>query len=186
MRLMANVAVLVTLAPPLWAEGEGVADPAVVAALITAVTANGCQMTEDEADPLLDPLGYPQDAIRAAADALVTSGQATFVDDTFVLGSDLCGGGTDSVEAPVMADETPTEADGEVDAMDPRAQFLSALRDNDCRMFEDDADTMLPAYGLTMDMTSAIAEELITSNEAIFSDGEFILAPSVCAGVNGG
>jgi hypothetical protein len=125
------------------------ADDIVIADLIAAVTANGCQMTEDEADPLLDPLRHSQDAIRAAAESLAADGRATFSegDDTFALTEAVC----------VPDGDGPAQMPDETALIE---MIFDIFRANDCTITEDQLMTGIAASGVAMEDLEQIAPEM--------------------------
>jgi hypothetical protein len=72
--IVVRVLVAVLLASPAMAEGGPT--EAQREAFIAAVTANGCQMTEAEAETQLPPLGIDRDTSALISDALIAEGLA--------------------------------------------------------------------------------------------------------------
>ncbi len=81
---------LLLLATPAWAEG-GPTD-AQREAFIAAITANGCQMTEDEAEAQLPAAGIDRDTSGLITDALIEEGLAEISEDgsTLTLKTEGC------------------------------------------------------------------------------------------------
>ena len=60
------------------------------AAVIAALNANGCAMTEDDGPALLKAQGVTMDDSEPVVDAMIGAGEATFADDLLTLSPALC------------------------------------------------------------------------------------------------
>ena len=85
--VVASALVLATL-------GAGAAlatgDPAHKAEMIQLIRDQGCEMTDQQADDVFDPLGYTYDEINTYLDEMIAAGEATFDGKIVVLSEALC------------------------------------------------------------------------------------------------
>jgi hypothetical protein len=153
MRVLA-AAMAFALATPVSAQTEVDAD--ILADVVGAIAANGCQITEDEADPILDPLGHAQSDIRDAADRLVELGAAAFEGDTLVMTEPAC---TAAQTAPA-----PGDADGQY------ARMVQLFQDNGCAYGSDAMEEAFALLGLSEDDTA----DLIPRLQQMVLDGQLV------------
>lgn len=180
-------ALLVALlaAGPVAAQGV----PERAAAFVAVVQANGCALTEDQAEALLPPAGLTMADAQAAA-AVMNRGRLFTVDDdgqTLRLVPDLCAADAAGVAALLAAaaeaPEPQVEALGLADRVDPArgAAFLAEVRATGCAMTEAQAAAVLPGLGFDQAEVQDIAELLAAAGLAGLVDDAFTLSPELCA-----
>lgn len=180
-------ALLLTLLAAGPAVSEGVPERA--AAFVAVVQANGCALTEAQAEALLPPAGLDMADAQAAA-AVMNRGRLFTVDDdgqTLRLVPDLCAADAAGVAALLAAAaDAPApqvEALGLADRVDPArgAAFLSEVRATGCAMTEAQAAAVLPGLGFDQAEVQDIAELLAAAGLAGLVDDAFTLSPELCA-----
>lgn len=151
-------------------------------AFVAAIVANGCAMTEAEADALLGAAGFTKETSRPIAQALIAEGLASFEGGSFTLAPELCGGsGTTVIGGDVSVGEGVVIGGG-----DTRAAFLALVADNGCTLSEADAEALLPGVGLTLADTIPIVNELLASGAATYADGVLTVDQATCLAAAGG
>jgi hypothetical protein len=179
------IAVLAGVAGP--ASAQGVLPRA--AAFVAAVQANGCAMTEAEAEALLPPAGLTMEDARDAA-AVMNRGRLFTVDDdgeTLRLVPELCTAAPEGV-ALLLAQAAAAPAPGvEVltlaDRVDPprAAAFVQVVRLNACAMSEAEAEVSLPPLGFGREQVQDIAAILFSSWMAEIDGDTLRLTEAACA-----
>jgi len=170
----------VVLAPSLCAldlpAPSPVAAPAVVdvrAAVIAALNANGCAMTEDDGPALLQAQGVTMDDSGPVVEAMIAAGEATFDNELLTLSPALC--------TATAADTTPAAPMTPVDPMQ-RMLLLTHMRVNGCALPAQSRDAGMPAmeHVMTPGVIDNIVAQLLADGEATVVGGLVTLSRELC------
>ncbi len=146
--------------------------------LAALIAANGCRMTEDEAEGILPPAGFDKDESRAIVDAWTADGAVSFDGDALVLGEALCAGTGDRTDGGTTVDVGPA---------DPRRdEFIAMVAGNGCSVMESEADALMDSHGFTYEEANRILDELIEEGVATFDGNLLNLSPTICTAGDGG
>lgn len=177
------------LVAALFLPGAGLAqDIARATAFVEVTRANGCALTEAEAEHLLPAAGLTMDDAQGAA-LLLNQGELFTVSEdgaALVLVPQLCAAGAEETAAllqaavdagPVvrflpLAERIDTQAG---------ARLIGALRANGCAMHEDQAGDILPGLGFQPETVQDIAALLLEVGMATYQDAALRLDPQLCA-----
>lgn len=159
------------------------------AAFVAVVQANGCALTEAQAEALLPPAGLDMADAQAAA-ALMNRGRLFTVDadgETLRLVPDLCAadaaGVAAALEAAAAAPAPGIEVLGLAERVDPAraAVFLAEVRATGCAMTDAQAGAILPGLGFPPEEVQDIAGLLMGTGLAGMVENAFTLSPALCA-----
>ena len=162
--------------------------PARAAAFVALVQANGCAMTEAQAQALLPPAGLTMADARSAA-ALMHRGRLFTVDDdgeTLRLVPELCTAEAEGVArllaAAAEAAEPGVQALGLGERVDTgrAAALVQLVRLNACAMTEAEASARLPALGFEREQVQDIAAVLFNGWMAQIEGDRLTLTPAAC------
>lgn len=155
-------------------------DPARGAVFLGAVRANGCTMTEAQAEATLPALGFTQDQVQDLAGLLIVTGRAGLEGEALVLPPDLCAASPDGDAALIqaaIADFAAATDPGPLDAPLVRAALAELAAVNGCIV---DADPPILTgqladwLGLGADtaaLAPLVAEVLATPAPEFIQDG---------------
>ena len=135
--------------------------------LADALRANGCRMSETDAEAMLPGMGLSMDEAIDIARRWVAEGEASFEGDDLVLGPALCNAGSE-IEVPDRTEGGPADV------------LKAAMFANGCRLSEDRAMDILPGWGLDMDGAIDIAMGWVDAGEASFEGDDLVLGDAAC------
>ena len=167
------------------AEALPMTGPDRIALFVDAVRANGCSMTDAEADAQLPGAGLTVIEVVDAVSLLHQVNGAAFSESgALVLAQDWCDA-TESLPLVTAALEQVAQVEPWRPAFSHAegAALVGAVRDNGCTMTEAQAADALPPLGLTMEITRDVVEVMLDGGLAgIAPDGTLMLAPVLCEG----
>ncbi len=140
----------VPVLPFLLFAAPALAGPDIRALLVEAARQSDCAFTEDQAEVLFRPLGLGPSDVSPVAQAMVAAGEATVEGNVLRLSPALC-----------AATGTPPAEPAE-----PAEAMIRMLRENGCRLTQDEARPLLGQYGLTMETADEVADSLMDRNLA--------------------
>jgi len=158
-------------------------------AFVALVQANGCAITEAQAQTLLPPAGLTMDDAQDAA-ALMSRGRLFRIDDdgaTLRLVPELCAADAGGVAALLAAAAQAPEPGVWIETLaarvdpDAAAGFVQVLRQNACAMTEDQAQATLPALGYAQEQVQDFAAVLLNTGMAGFDGDALRLSDAACA-----
>jgi len=167
-----------------------------VRGLVDAMAQNGCRLNLEVADGYLADAEIEHSFASFIARKMLSDGYATMADDqNLLLSEPYCyASGGAVVEAPT-APEAPVEMSAPAETAVPVAEnngsleglFLSVMAQNGCSLAEPVAQELFPAAGLRMDQAYLIADALVASGDASYSDDGAVLqiSSSRCAQSDG-
>ncbi len=138
-----------------------------MAAVVAVFNANGCLLTDANVLPLLAEAGVTEadiEAMEPEIGAMLETGLLTELDDA----------------AKTVRLEPPLCTAGMTPAADPDEPLIRMLAENGCRLTQNAAGPLLPAYGLTMKTADAMADSLMDRGLAQAEGEELVLKD--CAG----
>ncbi|MCB1411048.1 MAG: hypothetical protein KDK22_16760 [Rhodobacteraceae bacterium] len=163
--------------------------PERAAMMVDAIRANGCSMAGDQAEEALSPLGLNGTEVQAFVDTLYGADLVSLSADMSVLSlsETLCAADSAASLALITAAFQDQEASLEPwrpdFAPERGAEFVGAVRGNDCTLTEDSAAALLPPLGFSPADTRDIVAVLIDGGLAQVNDEgtELSLSPEFCA-----
>jgi hypothetical protein len=167
------------LPAPLCAE---VVPPSAVT-FVQAVQANGCAMSDAEAEEQLPPLGLSvPDVHRALEMVFAGGGAAVDAPDRFTLSPEWCAGDAAALLAAVVRDGAQLEPWAPEFTPEEGVAVVSALRANACTMTEAEAETQFPPLGLSPVVVRDVSAILLQGGLAEFQPGTgLMLEAGFCA-----
>ncbi|MCB1345668.1 MAG: hypothetical protein H6900_11205 [Rhodobacter sp.] len=188
MRLVLGSVLLLAAAP------ASAFTPERAAMMVDAIRANGCSMAGDQAEEALSPLGLNGTEVQAFVDTLFGADLVSLSADMSVLtlSEGLCAAEGDAALAMITAAFAAQEATLEPwrpdFAPERGAEFVGAVRGNDCTLTEESASDLLPPLGFSPADTRDIVAVLIDGGLAqVNDDGNALsLSPEFCAAESAG
>lgn len=173
-------ALALLLPAPLWAAD---APPQAAVAFVQAVQANGCAMTDAEAEVTLPGLGLSVPDVHGALE-LIYAGAGARLDtpERFTLTETWCAGDAAALLAEVLASAVELEPWEPTFDEGQGLSVVALLRANDCAMTEAEAEAQFPPAGLTAAVVRDVSSILLQAGLAEFQPGTgLMLDAAFCA-----
>jgi hypothetical protein len=156
--------------PPVWAQDAPPQEH--LAALISALMANGCTIGADNAQTVLEASGLNEDEARAAIGYLRAQDGLPRLAESVVTSVD----GTTTTTRTCYG---PRNVIGDISGV--RGALIRMLAAHDCAMLIEDAESLLPDYGLEMRSLIAVLTVMLETGEVAFDGRRMTITPDVCA-----
>jgi hypothetical protein len=142
-------------------------------AMVNALMDNGCVLTQDNMQPVLIASGLTGAEGNAAMRYLrETDGLPRLTES-----ADDTDDGSVSVTV-----RTCSRAPGSVaDMAEPRAALIAMLAAHDCSMLLEEAQPLMPEYGLEMMEVMSVVGAMEDAGEAVIDGARLTIVPEVCA-----
>jgi hypothetical protein len=141
-------------------------------ALITALMDNGCELTDANAQTVLEASGLTGEQANAALRHLrSTNGLPRLSEST-----DTNADGTATITARSCARAPATSGD----LSEARAALIAMLAAHDCSMLLEEAQPLMPEYGLEMMEVISVVGAMEDAGEAVVDGARLTIVPEFC------
>lgn len=134
--------------------------------IIALTAANGCSLSENEAEGLLAGYDISMDEAEDVIISMVEIGEGQLIAGAFVLSDQLCQQASQA--APTLGSYSPREA------------MIDMARAQNCALTEEQLVTSIGSYGLDMEQANDGLNTLIDAGDAEFDAGVMTLSSALC------